>query len=457
VSRAFVLAALALVSAAGAAAAVSCGGAEGEVPPLSAEALADPESCRGCHARAVEEWEGSMHAYAADDPVFVAMNRRMRREAPGLPEDTCTRCHAPAATRRGLLTDGREVTALARRDKGVTCIFCHTIDAVEGTHGALVRTASDGVLRGGLRDPARGAPHAAAYSNLHDREALTTSSSACGACHDVVTPKGDHLERTYAEWQASVYAKEGPSGLSCGKCHMEGRDAPAADTAGAPIRKVHDHSMPGVDVALTPFPHEGAMRAKVEAALEAVLLSKLCVRPSPSGVDAELTLDNAFAGHEVPSGATHDRRIWVELEAADGDTPLLTSGKIDRATAVTEAKKTDPSLWYFGDTLRDERGATVLFLWEGKSHSGTKLPAAVTNDPTDPRFVHAITKVYPIGGLPTRVTTKVHVRPIDVDVLSALVASGDLSSDVAAKVPTFEIKSAARTWTKDLGFTCVGP
>lgn len=437
----------------------SCsGGTEAEVTMLTPEQLADPESCRGCHASAVAEWEGSMHAYASDDPVFVAMNRRMRREAPSLAADTCTRCHAPSAARKGLLADAdpAAVEKLARRDKGVTCIFCHTIDATTGTHGASVRTASDGVLRGGIREPAKGAPHGAAYSALHDREQLG-SSATCGACHDVTTPKGDLLERTYAEWQGSLYSKEGPSGLACGKCHMDGRDAPAAATAGAPVRKVHDHGMPGIDLALTPFPHADVQRSRVQAALEAVVLSKLCVRPSPSGVDVELTLDNAFAGHEFPSGATHDRRVWVELEALDGATVLLTSGKIPADRAVFETASTDPNLWIFGDTLADESGKPVLFLWEGKTHAGTKLPYAVTSDPKDPRFVHSLTKVYRVPGLPTSVSAKVHVRAIDVDVLGELVRSGDLAADVVSKVPTLEIRTAARAWTKDLGFVCVGP
>ena len=61
----------------------SCsGGTEAEVTMLTPEQLADPESCRGCHASAVAEWEGSMHAYASDDPVFVAMNRPPSRPTP---------------------------------------------------------------------------------------------------------------------------------------------------------------------------------------------------------------------------------------------------------------------------------------------------------------------------------------------------------------------------------------
>ena len=46
------------------------------VPSATLEALHDPNTCRSCHASIVEQWEGSMHAYASHDPVFIAMNAR---------------------------------------------------------------------------------------------------------------------------------------------------------------------------------------------------------------------------------------------------------------------------------------------------------------------------------------------------------------------------------------------
>lgn len=429
---------------------------QADVKQLDTEALADPEACRSCHATAVREWEGSMHAYAADDPVFVAMNARMLREAKDVPSDTCTKCHAPVASRRGLLAGSQagQTASLSRKLKGVTCLFCHTVDAVTGAHDAAVSTSSDGVLRAGLQNPMSGAPHASAYSSLHDREAYD-SSSTCGACHDVTTPSGLAVERTYAEWQASLYSQKGQ--LSCGKCHMEGRDGQAAEVPGAPIRRVHDHSMPGVDVALTPFPSVDEQTARVRTFLDNTLLSKLCVRPSKDGVDAEVTLDNAFAGHGFPSGATHDRRVWVELVAENAQGTIFTSGRVPNDTSVTSAAERDPNLWWFGETLRKKDGQKTLFLWDATAHEGLALPPAVTTDRADPRFVHSLTKAYPIPGLPTAITAKVFVRPVDLDVLSSLVASGDLDPAVVAKMPTFEIRTAARQWTSALGFGCTPP
>ena len=47
----------------------------------------------------------------------------------------------------------------------------------------------------------------------------------------------------------------------------------------------------------------------------------------------ELTLENVTAGHGFPSGATPDRRAWIELTAyAGGSRPLL-ERRGGRATA----------------------------------------------------------------------------------------------------------------------------
>ena len=61
--------------------------------------LLNPETCRECHATHYDEWLGSMHAYAAKDPVFLAMNRRGQRETNGSSGPFCVNCHAPMAVR----------------------------------------------------------------------------------------------------------------------------------------------------------------------------------------------------------------------------------------------------------------------------------------------------------------------------------------------------------------------
>ena len=83
-----------------------------EAPAFSREALMDPKTCRPCHRDHYDEWSQSMHAYAANDPVFLAMNRRGQEETAGALGDFCVRCHAPMAVLEGRTSDGLELESL---------------------------------------------------------------------------------------------------------------------------------------------------------------------------------------------------------------------------------------------------------------------------------------------------------------------------------------------------------
>ena len=130
-----------------------------------------------------------MHAYAADDPVFLAMNARGQRETGGGLGDFCVRCHAPVALRTGATRDGLNLPELPRSQKGVTCYFCHQVTDVTDSHNNALSIAEDETMRGAIRDPQTPHAHRAAYSPLHDRT-MRDSATLCGSCHDVVTPAG---------------------------------------------------------------------------------------------------------------------------------------------------------------------------------------------------------------------------------------------------------------------------
>src|SRR5678816_89258 len=78
-----------------------CGDGGGSLPIAK---LQDPETCNECHPKHVTQWSGSMHAYASDDPVFVAMNKRGQRETGGQLGTFCVKCHAPMAVELGPVT-----------------------------------------------------------------------------------------------------------------------------------------------------------------------------------------------------------------------------------------------------------------------------------------------------------------------------------------------------------------
>jgi hypothetical protein len=247
---------------AAAALALALAACEGE--KFTVEQLQDPNTCAECHPKHFTQWSGSMHAYAADDPVFLAMNRRGQRETNGALGDFCINCHAPMAKRFGF-TDfaGFDPELLPPAARGITCYFCHNVKEVTGTHDNGLVLANDQTMRGGLEDPVDTPAHHSKYDPQMDSAA--TSSELCGSCHDIVVPESLNgtrdvaLERTFAEWKATFFAtSEDPSlRVSCSSCHMvSSRLEPIADAPGVTPREhgFHDHMFAGIDVALTPFP-----------------------------------------------------------------------------------------------------------------------------------------------------------------------------------------------------------
>lgn len=430
----------------------ACGG---DRPPLlSRDELLRPETCKECHPDHFREWSGSMHAYAADDPVFLAMNQRGQRETQGALGDFCVNCHAPMAVAEGLTTDGLNLDQLPQHLKGVTCYFCHSVDAVGDTHNNPLNLADDLVMRGGISDPSKKAPHQSAYSPLHDRTRFE-SSSMCGSCHDIVTPAGVHLERTFLEWKESLFAQTDQPGtlLTCSQCHMTGREGLVAQVDGVFLRRVHEHTFAGIDTALIPWPEKDAQLLAIKRDLDPSLQPLLCVEPIGGGIAIRATLDNVLVGHMWPSGAAQDRRAWLELVVYQGNTIVYSSGLVADGEAVLG--RNDPDLWVLRDRLLDDQQNEVHMFWEAASVESELLPPAVTNDINDPRYFHAVTKVYNVlGPLPTRITMRARIRQMGLDVLDDLVQSGDLDPSVADAMPTLTLAGTEVTWSSGL-FGCV--
>jgi Uncharacterized protein conserved in bacteria (DUF2330)/Cytochrome c554 and c-prime len=435
--------------------------------PMTAEQLRDPESCKSCHPIHYREWSGSMHAYAAKDPVFHAMNQRGQRETGGQLGDFCVKCHAPMAVADGLTTDGLNLDELADKERGVSCYFCHNVVDVEGDHNGNLRVANDDIMRGPIRDPFPHSAHQAEYSGLFE-PTDPKSSAMCGGCHDIVTPAGVHLERTFKEYRTGLFSKsatgEPPPFDGCVGCHMSGEKGFAAVApAGVGERLVHEHLWPGVDVPLIDFPHREAMRSAVEDCQLGVA--------SVAWFTLEVTPPDLFtfqvetsAGHNQPSGSAQDRRMWLEFLAYDASGALLeevSSGNIADGELEEKPKgdpKHDPNLLMFRDRIYDEDGKPVHMFWQAAKseaypdgYESNLLPVASTTYVEGKR---AVVKQYratgPDGQLPARVTARLRIRPIGMDVLEDLVESGDLDRAIVDEMPTLSF-GAQIEWTPERG------
>ena len=427
-----------------------CGPDEPEV--LSREELLDPVACGKCHQDHFREWSGSMHAYAAEDPVFVALNKRMQRETNGQLGDFCVKCHAPMAVRDNKTKDGLNLAELPAKYRGVTCYFCHTVESGGASHNNGLANADDAVMRGPFADPVSNSAHRSIRSNLHDQGDLA-SSSMCGSCHDIVTPGGAHIERTFAEWKESLFATE--TGLTCGSCHMKGSGGlqPVANTPGVFARTAHSHTFAGVDRALTPWPNEAEQKQEIQDFLDTSLQASLCVARLGTSAQIRVVLDNVFAGHAFPSGATSDRRVWAEIVATKGGQVIYQSGVVPDGTPVM-ASETDKDLWLLRDRHFDKDGKETHLFGLTTCYVSELLPFPVTANMADPRFYQRnIVRDFPVDGsfipLPETITMRVRIMPVGLEVLDDLIASGDLDPAIRSKVEPMQVGPTI-TWTPGL-------
>jgi hypothetical protein len=420
--------------------------------PMTREQLLDPATCAECHPSHYREWASSMHAYAAEDPVFRAMNQRGQRETGGELGDFCVKCHAPMAVIENATFDGLDIDEVPPHLRGVTCYFCHNAVEVTGHFNNGVRLANDLTLRGAIADPVDPGVHGVAYSKLHDRN-RPESAELCGSCHDVMTPSGVHLERTFAEYRGSLFTSE--AGFeTCQGCHMDARPGRAATSGGAPPRTVHEHLWPGVDVALSEFPDTDVQLKAVECAL-ATSARVLSVARDRFGTFTVLVETNA--GHHQPSGAAQDRRLWIEFIAYAADGSVLFQSGVIGDGELEQKPEDDPGydrqLALFRDYLYGADGAPVHQFWQAapsalfpEGHRSLVLPAAAVRG-----TAHSIAAQYQLSPAAqiARVTVRLRMRPVGLDVLRDLVESRDLSSDVLDRMPTFTLHGAAVEWTPE--------
>jgi mono/diheme cytochrome c family protein len=286
-----------------------------EPGPRRSRTLTDPATCKGLPPVPLRvQWAGSMHAYAADESGLPGHEPPCPARQPR-DRDVCVQCHAPVAVREGLTKDGLNLDELPREKTGRHLLLLPLAQKVDGTHNNPLVLATYGTLFGPFDDPD---PADAAQGEVLAplrRRRRPSPRPQCGSCHDIQNLLGAHVERTFEEWQGTLFAST-PAGQSCAGCHMPVRKWAGVDAVVGRRARVHSHAFPAVESGPHPLPgREPAERAAAGGRAGAGST------PSCRGRSAwnrrpgafELTLDNVSAGHSWPSGATPDRRAWVEL------------------------------------------------------------------------------------------------------------------------------------------------
>lgn len=429
---------------------------------LPVDKLKDPETCKGCHPTHYREWQASMHAYATVDPVFVAMNKLGQEETNGELGTFCVNCHAPMAVQEGL-TDGspESVEDLPEHMRGVTCYFCHNATDVEGETNAEVTLANDDVMRGSIAsdDAIEPKAHGVARSRFMV-SGVPDNSRFCGGCHDIKTDSGVHLERTYAEYQETIFAKQ-PGFQSCASCHMPslrqgliatetGRDGQTLRT-----RSLHSHLWPGVDVAVSDWHDREAYEAAVQCALDGSIRVVDATMDDMPDRGLRYFIETTNSGHNMPSGASQDRRLWVEVKmfGPDSDEPLCTSGAVPDDVAVAGFQEpeflcdtTPEGMSLYRDRVFDENGEETHMFWRAAPSDAAEsgvisnlLPAAkerISDTMIAPHWDEIFLRPFPGA---TKITVRMRMRPIDHDVIEELVQEGVLDESAHDEVRTFTI------------------
>jgi hypothetical protein len=361
------------------------------------------------------------------------------------------------AVREGATTDGLNLTDVADPLKGVTCFFCHAVDDVSGTYNNPLSLSDDLVMRGEYSDPVDNEAHASTYSNLHDRD-KADSARMCGSCHDIVVNAHAHIERTFQEWTDSVFST--PNGQSCSGCHMlqSPHERPIADAPGVFARYYHSLDFPGFDLALTDFPQKEEQAQAVDYLAKTTVQPALCVVPVGGQSAIRVVIDNAGAGHGFPSGSAQDRRVFAEVVAYQGDTVVYQSGVVADGASPTDGA--DPDEWLLRDCMLDKDGQPVSMFWQADSYETNQLPGQkvfCAQQPCPPEFyLSHIVQSFPrdptalFDFVPDKVTLRLRIQPVGLDVLGDLTDSGDLDASVAGQMKTMDIdlgKGTTLTWT----------
>src|SRR4029453_14110868 len=166
----------------------------------------------------------------------------------------------------------------------------------------------------------------------------------------------------------------------------------------------------------------------------------------------ELTLENVSAGHSFPSGATPDRRAWIEMTAYSGDSVIYSTGG---AGAFPLEGSSDPDLWLMRDCIFDDPGKERKCFWEAATVKGeAAVPGSVIQNVNMPETFNKShpQKFFPDAGMlpmmPDRINLKIHLQAIGDDVLQALVDSGDLDPAIPPKIARYTLGGATSfDWT----------
>jgi hypothetical protein len=346
----------------------------GDGKPLDIDSFVSSETCGVCHERAWKEFQGSMHSAAHAEPFYRGFADLARKEAGDKEYASCSGCHSPAGVVSALIPKKHDRELPAEAKAGVSCDVCHQISSLTGSDGpwgepgnaSFTLTASQVKYNhSGLFQKNR------AHSG--ERRDFFAKAEYCASCHTVIHPvNGLRIESTYGEWKASIYAKKG---IQCQDCHM--RNVEEMQTVVKTLQpivvkgqrvlngaegEIFRHYFVGgnanADRLAGGKVHAKMAEAWLQTAARIELKAPASYKPGEKLL-LDVIVENVGAGHNLPTGVTELRQMWIHLRIADqhGKT-IFQSGKLD-----DKGELPADAIW-FGATAVDKAGRTTLKPWE---------------------------------------------------------------------------------------------
>lgn len=334
--------------------------------------------CGICHEREAKELRGAMHPASHTDPLYRGFAELARKEAGDKTYAFCSGCHSPSGVVSGFIPAEQEPDLPPAAKDGVSCDICHQISSLSGSHGPWREPGNASiVLKSGTTVRFGDSGQVAKNSNhTGEKRDFFAKSELCASCHTVIHPvNGLRIEHTYEEWKSSVYAEKG---IQCQDCHMRTiEDAVKVAETLQPVvvkgqrakdgaeREIHPHFFVGGNANADRLAG-GTLHAKMaEARLKsAARIEVEAPATAAAGEDLplEVVVHNVAAGHNLPTGVTELRQMWVDLRILDtsGDTVFRIGELDDRGELPTDA------IW-FGAVAADGLGDTTVKPWEMES------------------------------------------------------------------------------------------
>jgi cytochrome c553 len=472
--------------------------------------LEAPGKCESCHASYGQQdvepsfnWQGSMMAQAARDPLFYAALAIANQDAPES-GDYCIRCHSPSAWLEGRSTP-TDASALTEGDReGIFCDVCHRMvkptpvgtnpypDDSDYTTGTYPRDSTylstltdipptsangmyvvdtDAAKRGPFTDAA--ARHQFFYSPYHQDAAI------CGTCHDVSNPvysrqTGDDyvpntfdapppdfspyamfpVERTYSEWLMSDYNT--PAGVyapqfggnkeyvsTCQDCHMKDVTGQAAKQNDA----VHRTDLPLHDLTGGNTFVPALIDAAFPGETDTVALNAAIARAAGM-LQKAATLTVSV----IPAGGGYEATVRVQNETGH----KLPSGYPEGRRMWIHVKATDESETTVYESGHYDDATAVLTLdddikvYEIKPGISTAISSTV-NLPPGPSFHFVLNDtIYSDNRIPPRGFTNAAYETIQSPPVAYSYADGQFWDDTVYELPATTAQVTATLYYQTL-------